>query len=123
MKGADMRDLKKCPFCGSEARMVENHDWGTVYIRCADEFGTCSVLPCTEDLYHIHEVENEWNSRAMEQEIRNKAIDEFVERVKCICGNRPIGCDCKKNRPLYAHTDGKWHDLIDEIAEEMRGAV
>ena len=78
-----MAELKKCPFCGSKARIVENHDWGTVHIRCDDEFGTCSVLPCTEDLYHPHEAEKEWNTRAgtTEAEIRNRAIDEFAERI------------------------------------------
>ena len=76
-----MSELKKCPFCGSRAKVVENHDWGTVHIRCEDEFGTCSVLPCTEDLYHPHEAEAEWNNRTNDKEILNKAIDEFAEKL------------------------------------------
>lgn len=55
--------------------------------------------------------------------IRAKAIDEFVERARILCINRPIGCDCRENIPLYAHTDGTWHDLIADIAEAMKGGV
>lgn len=53
----------------------------------------------------------------------NKAIDEFVERARILCINRPIGCDCRENIPLYAHTDGTWHDLIADIAEVMKGGA
>lgn len=77
-----MENLKKCPFCGSKAKIIENNDWGTIQICCSNEFETCYILPCTEELYHLHEAEYEWNKRAYEAELRANVIDEFAEKVK-----------------------------------------
>lgn len=55
------------------------------------------------------------------QEIRNKAIDEFVEKIIYICENNAIGYDRNKNRPLYANADGIWCDLIKDVVEQMKG--
>lgn len=54
------------------------------------------------------------------QEIRNKAIDEFVEAIRDICHKYPIGNDADTNEPLYAHEDGTWHNLIDDVTEQMK---
>ena len=112
-----MAELKKCPFCGSKARIVENHDWGTVHIRCDDEFGTCSVLPCTEDLYHPHEAEKEWTTRAgtTEAEIRNKAIDEFVRAIE---KNQTIQDSYLS--PPYFEMSVDMTDIL-KIAEQLKG--
>jgi hypothetical protein len=50
------------------------------------------------------------------QEIRNKAIDEFAERLK---NKYPIMEDCFG----VPNVNYNLHKGIDEIAEEMRGAL
>lgn len=53
-----------------------------------------------------------------------KAIDEFAEAIRGICYKCPIGTDADTNEPLYGHEDGTWHNLIDDVAEQMKaGAV
>lgn len=55
------------------------------------------------------------------QEIRNQAIDEFAEAIKGIHYKYPIGTDADTNEPLYGHEDGTWHNLLDDVAEQMKG--
>ena len=54
-------------------------------------------------------------------EIRNQAIDEFSEAIRAIHYKYPIGTDADTNEPLYGHEDGTWHNLIDDVAEQMKG--
>jgi len=61
--------------------------------------------------------------QTIEKEIQNKAIDEFAERMKDICKTHSVGEDKHTNEPIYAHEDGTWHSLIDEIAEQMKGGA
>lgn len=77
-----MAELKKCPFCGSKAKVLNHYNEGTVEICCANEFGICYIAPHTEEGFHLHEVERDWNNRATEAEIRAKAIEEFAEKLK-----------------------------------------
>lgn len=59
--------------------------------------------------------------KSLDKVIRNKAIDEFAETIRDICHKYPIGNDADTNEPLYAHEDGTWHNLIDDVAEQMKG--
>ena len=52
----------------------------------------------------------------------NKAIDDFVNKLNEICDKYPITTG-EKHRPLYAHTDGTWHDLIDDVVDIMKEGV
>lgn len=54
------------------------------------------------------------------KEIKAKAIDEFVEAIRGICYKYPIGTDADTNEPLYGHEDGTWHNLIDDVSEQMK---
>ena len=56
-----------------------------------------------------------------DRELRNKVIDEFAETIRDICHKYPIGNDADTNEPLYAHEDGTWHNLIDDVTEQMKG--
>lgn len=50
-----------------------------------------------------------------------KAIDDFAEKLKEICSNHSVGADSKNhNELLYAHKDGTWHSLIDDVAEQLK---
>lgn len=57
----------------------------------------------------------------MFKEIRNKTIDDFAEKLREICSNHSVGADSKNNNePLYAHKDGTWHSLIDDVVEQLK---
>lgn len=44
-----------------------------------------------------------------------------AEKIRDICSNHSIGADSKNNNePLYAHKDGTWHSLIDDVAEQLK---
>lgn len=50
-----------------------------------------------------------------------KAIDDFAEKIRDICSNHSIGVDSKNNNELlYAHKDGTWHSLIDDVVEQLK---
>ena len=55
-----------------------------------------------------------------EAEIRNKAIDEFAEKMGRLCENSAMALDRYDGRPLY-NKDGTWHDLINDVAEQLKG--
>ena len=128
-----MAELKKCPFCGSDDIKV-----GYFHVWCAN----CGV-GTTEEMSTEKAIEA-WNNRVTEAEIRakaehtyenchnltcrrkcqkdgyNMAIDEFAEKLKQMCADKAIGIDRKLGIPLYMHKDGKWHSLIDDVAEQLK---
>lgn len=53
------------------------------------------------------------------QKIKADVIDEFAEEIRTICYKCPIGTDADTNEPLYGHKDGTWHNLLDDVAEQM----
>ena len=54
-----------------------------------------------------------------EAEIRAKAIDEFAEKLGRLCKNSAMALDRYNGRPLY-NKDGKWSDLINDVAEQLK---
>lgn len=108
MKGEDMAELEKCPFCGGKA------EWGTVlktWIVCE----SCGFeTPYSQD---TEETIRMWNNRTANKEIRAKAIDEFAEKL-----NTDV-------ESFVAEVDGVRADLLTldyfsefvfEIAEELK---
>lgn len=55
-----------------------------------------------------------------DRELRAKVIDEFAETIRVIHYKYPIGTDADTNEPLYGHEDGTWHNLIDDVAKQMK---
>ena len=49
----------------------------------------------------------------------NKGIDEFAEKLGGLCENSAMALDRYNGRPLY-NKDGKWHDLITDVAEQLK---
>ena len=70
----------------------------------------------SDNMYH--ELLNKLNGH--DRELRAKVIDEFAEALRDICKNHSIGNDEYTNEPLYGHEDGTWHNLIDDVAEQMK---
>lgn len=48
-----------------------------------------------------------------------KAVDEFSEKLGILCENSAMALDRYNGRPLY-NKDGKWHDLINDVAEQLK---
>lgn len=84
--------------------------------ECMAEIEDCKV--CVHYVCDYEDVQNV--AVIAEQEIRAKVIDEFAERMKDICKTHSVGEDEHTNEPLYAHEDGTWHNLIDDVAEQMK---
>ena len=78
-------------------------------------------------LYHDNNISEKMCNELLEKleghdrELRAKDIDEFAEAIRGICYKYPIGTDADTNEPLYGHEDGTWHNLIDDVAEQMKG--
>ena len=51
----------------------------------------------------------------------HKGINDFTNKFNEMCNKYPIAISKKNSRPLYAHVDGTWHDLINDIAEQLKG--
>lgn len=57
-----------------------------------------------------------------EQEIRNKAIDEFGERLKTDYVNFDLYYILQNNNFAFENTSFKsYQDMVDEIAKQMKG--
>ena len=69
-------------------------------------------------LCKVDEAEAKWNTT--EAEIRAKAIEEFAEKLGRLCENSAMALDRYNARPLYSK-DGKWNDLINDVAEQLKG--
>lgn len=55
-----------------------------------------------------------------DKEIRQSAIQEFIERISIACKTYVIGNDAKNGHIIYAHSDGTWHNLMEDIAKQMK---
>ena len=66
----------------------------------------------------ITEAEAKWKEK--EAELRANVIEEFADLLKRICDKYPLGIDRKYQRPTYAHEDGTWHNLINDVVKQMR---
>ena len=115
-----MAELKKCPFCGGEAYSYKSKNllgemfWG---IEC--ESNECIVHTMTAEYPTEEKAIEQWNNRATEAEIRAKAISEFAEKLGRLCENSAMALDRYNGRPLYSK-DGKWNDLINDVAEQLK---
>lgn len=59
-----MDELKRCPFCGAEAKTIENEALGWWYIGCSNS--SCLMWADTQMVIHTTEAEAiaAWNRRA-----------------------------------------------------------
>lgn len=58
-----------------------------------------------------------------DNEIKSQIINDFLERIKIACSMYTIGCSHSDNSLIYAHSDGTWHNLIEDIANQMNGKI
>lgn len=67
-----MRELRRCPFCGGEAKIVFAEEYKQWRIRCKNI--DCDVRPSTSWFNNEEEAIDRWN--------RRKPIDEIVEQLE-----------------------------------------
>lgn len=56
-----MFELKRCPFCGGEAKLFTVKSTGEFYVGCCN--GLCDVIPATWIVDNETEAVNAWNNR------------------------------------------------------------
>lgn len=109
--------IKPCPYCGSNAELIGfNFEYGTVTVGCTNE--DCDIA-MWKGFFSEEDAIEHWNRRANKAEIRASAIDEFAEKLGRLCVNSAMALDRNNGRPLY-NKDGKWHDLITDVAEQLK---
>jgi len=117
-----MAELKKCPYCGGEAKIIEDNtivEYPQYQIRCKNV--ACTIRPKTN--WHVDKQEaiKHWNNRASEAELRENVIEEFAEAImvkatelseKVVFDGRLVGdalsLDCVS-------------DMVVEIASNLKG--
>lgn len=115
-----MAELKKCPFCGGEAK-----------ITCESSYGGIETISCKKCHVDIRRLwcegtplESEvnvlaaWNNRVTEADIRAKAIEEFADFLHK---------KAKENNGLRLSSETKsWthaciYDYVKEFKEQLKG--
>lgn len=73
----------------------------------------------------IHNAEEHFEPKSNhEQEIRNKAIDEFAKSLKTDYVNFDLYYILQNNNFAFENTSLKcYQDMIDELAEQMKGGA
>ena len=101
--------------------MAELIDKNHICFRCSYGGGCMAdIEDCKICIHYVCDYEDIQNlPTTTESEIRAKAIDEFAEKLGILCENRAMALDRYNGRPLY-NKDGKWHDLINEVAEQLK---
>lgn len=62
------QELRKCPFCGGKADIVQI-SWCRLFsARCVDEYHNCKVIPETQYFSDKQEAIEAWNRRAGDEE-------------------------------------------------------
>ena len=111
-----MENLKKCPFCGGQAKLYADLFMTSFWVEC----NTCGCK--NQKRAHSDEIAiNIWNNRATEAELRANVIDEFAEAImvkatelseKVVFDGKLVGdalsLDCVS-------------DMVLEIASKMKG--
>ncbi len=118
-----MAELKKCPFCGGEAKLNYVGTCIPLYFVSCEECG-CKQ----ESSIHKEAVINSWNNRATEAEIRAKAEHTYENchnitcRRKCQKDGYNMAIDefAEKLKPIYKGITIA-EKVIDEIAEQLKG--
>ena len=127
-----MAELKKCPFCGSDKLKIEKKKKETRYFGIGALENYTASVRCNvcharggavsgyvrnrrfveADNWLKDEISIEaWNKRATGAEIRNKAIDEFAEKLKWEYENS-IGIPQREINFANA--------VIDQVAERLK---
>lgn len=80
-----MSDLKPCPFCGGEAKLISNHYFDYVVVRCS----ACGASSAEgrngqyiSSLWQTRPIEDELNARIaeLEAEIERLTVHSDIER-------------------------------------------
>ena len=108
--------LRECPFCGGEVKgYADNHKKAMIECKnCNMYFGVqleigCELVEGWRAMFDSkEELFEAWNNRVTEAEIRNRAIDDFAEKLK------------RNFRDIGAYTGYEVKREIDELAEQLK---
>ena len=115
-----MAELKKCHFCGGEAKITCESNYGGIEtISCKKCHANIRRLWCEGTALESEvDVLGTWNNRANEAEIRAKAIDEFAEKLKELFKYESAWGETQYYQRLVIDIS-----KIDEIAEQLKGEL
>jgi len=114
-----MAELKKCPFCGGEAELVEQKHReyaSTHYVKC--KICNCKTI----ERPAVNKIIDAWNNRSTEEELRAAVINEFAERLNAKIEKVH---SAPEKESAYNHA---WKTVcriiqsnLETIAEQMKG--
>ena len=76
-------NLKRCPFCGGEAKCIEYY--GLYHVVCCDCYTTgrdCTSIETACKAWNSRPIENELNEKIGKLEAENKRLREALESIK-----------------------------------------
>lgn len=86
-----MRELKPCPFCGGEAKLMEAKIGSNWWVVTCTHYEDCPINPVGRHVYDTEaEATDAWNTRAertCEQEERGWGTEGDHARVWLTCGH------------------------------------
>ena len=106
-----MAELKKCPFCGSEAVQTFNTRFG-YQIFCENTHCFMNEI-VTQNMGKSEEsVIEAWNNRATEADIRASVINEFAEKMKW---------EIKNSIGISKRVADFTRAVVDMVSEQLKG--
>ena len=75
-------NLKRCPFCGGEAKCIEYY--GLYHVVCCDCYTTgrdCTSIETACKAWNSRPIENELNEKIEKLEAENKRLREALESI------------------------------------------
>ena len=112
-----MAELKKCPFCGGEAKEILI--LGRDGVGCVE----CGAMFRAGWEEEAKDVVNRWNNRETESEIRAKAYTEVVEKLELeiseslIWGMLPVDCKDSVSEEIVDYVISTAKQIAEQLKE------
>lgn len=102
---------------------IRNNTIDEFYNKCGQKiFKNDMDLSMTDITYIARQMKEEELSKVLQYD-RIKTIDNVADILTEMCKQYPITTSKENHKPLYAHSDGTWHDLIKDVVDMMKGDV
>jgi hypothetical protein len=104
-----MSELKRCPLCNSRGQLDRGTSW--YLLGCVNN--DCLLYKLDENLIDgigHEEAVKKWNTRPLEDEARNKAIDECIEAL-----------EINRDQAYSGSEHYRWMQRALEVLEQLKG--